>query len=75
MRVIDGLKIAFVSSESYFKGLHTPSMYSTSRETGANVVLLLAPGVTEDSLTDERIREMLGAVLDKDEHGEGGNHG
>ena len=59
MREIDGMKIAFVTSEVYFDGLHTPSMYSTSRETGAHVVFLLAPGKTEADVSDEAIRDML----------------
>lgn len=59
MRFVDGLKVAFVSSEVYFQGLHTPSMYSTAKKEGADVVFLLAPGKTEDDLTDEAIRDAL----------------
>lgn len=63
MREVDGMKIAFVSSESYFQGFHTPSMHSTAKATGANMVILLAPGVNEESLTDDQIRSLLGAEL------------
>lgn len=63
LREVDGIKVAFVSSESYFQGFHTPSMHSTAKSTGANMVILLAPGVDSDSVTDEQIRSMLGAEL------------
>jgi hypothetical protein len=59
MREVDGIKVAFVSSESYFEGFHTPSMYSTQKETGADMVLLLAEGKTPDDVTDDEIRELL----------------
>lgn len=61
MREVDGLKIAFVGAESYFASLYTPSMYSTARDTGADVVLLLAEGKTEADVTDEDIRSILSA--------------
>lgn len=59
MREVDGIKVAFVSSESYFEGFHTPSMYSTQKETGADMVLLLAEGKTPDDVSDDAIRELL----------------
>lgn len=62
LREVDGMKIGFVQSESYFEGLHTPSMYSTSKATGANMVILLAPGKTEADVSDDDIRELLGAA-------------
>lgn len=62
MRTANGLKVAFVSSENYFQGLHTPSMVSTAKETGADVVLLLAEGKTEADLPDDEIAELLGLM-------------
>lgn len=59
VRIVDGVKVAFVDSETYFAGLHTTSMVSTARETGAEVVLLLAPGASPDAMTDEEIRALL----------------
>ena len=59
MREVDGLKVGFVTSEVYFEGFHTPSMGSTARATGADVVFLLAPGKTGDDISDEMVREML----------------
>lgn len=64
MRVVDGMKIAFVDSESYFQGMHTASMVSTARDTGADVVLLLAPGKTGDDVPDDEIRKVLTAAKD-----------
>ncbi|GAB2620282.1 hypothetical protein [Novilysobacter erysipheiresistens] len=60
MREIDGLKIAFVGSDSYFESLTTPSMVSTARRTGADVTMLLAPGKTEDDLSDDDLRAIIG---------------
>jgi len=62
MRIVDGFKVAFVEAETYFEGLHTPSMVSTARATGADVVFLLGDSVTEADITDEQIRFFLGAV-------------
>lgn len=59
MREVDGKKIAFVTHDVYFAGAYTPSMYSTARDTGADVVLLLGPNKTGDDLTDDEIRELL----------------
>lgn len=59
MREVDGMKVAFVQSESYFSGLHTPSMYSTSKATGADIVVLLATGKTESDITDDDIRGLI----------------
>lgn len=56
MRVVDGKKVSFVTSESYFESIWSPSMYSTAKETGADVVFLLAPGKTGDDLSDDEIR-------------------
>lgn len=63
MREVDGIKVAFVSSESYFQGFHTPSMHSTAKATGADMVILLAPGVEPESMTDDQIRLLLGNEL------------
>lgn len=63
VREVDGLKVAFVSSESYFQGFGAPSMVSTARATGADIVILLAPSVSGDSLTDNEIRALLGLDL------------
>lgn len=62
MREVDGVKVAFVAWDLYMEGLHTPSMYSTTRDTGAQAVFLLAPDVREEDVTDDAIREMLAAV-------------
>lgn len=59
MREVDGVKIAFVASEPYFASLYTPSMYSTARSTGADLVMLLAPGKTGDDLTDDDLRAFI----------------
>ena len=67
MREVDGIKVAFVQSESYFEGLHTPSMYSTSKTTGADMVLLLAPGKAESDLSDDDIRGLLAALMSAEE--------
>lgn len=64
MREVDGLNVAFVSSESYFDGFHTPSLISTSRATGADLVILLAPGKTEEDITDDDIRALLTQASD-----------
>lgn len=66
-RVVDGIKVAFVDSETYFASLFTPSMVSTARETGAEVVLLLAPGVSPDAMTDEEIRALLALMTSNKE--------
>lgn len=34
-------------------------MYSTQKETGADMVLLLADGKTPDDVSDDEIRELL----------------
>ncbi|HZF98299.1 MAG TPA: hypothetical protein VEY92_08665 [Pseudoxanthomonas sp.] len=67
MREVDGLKIAFVSSESYFEGFHTPSMVSTQKATGADMVLLLSPGKVESDITDDMIRALLSPPLEIEE--------
>jgi hypothetical protein len=59
MREVDGKKVAFVSSESYFESFTTPSMHSTAKETGADIVLLLAEGKTESDISDDEIRALL----------------
>lgn len=66
MREVDGLKIAFVSSESYFEGFHTPSMGSTQKATGADMVLLLSPGKAESDITDDMIRALLSPPLESE---------
>jgi hypothetical protein len=62
MREVDGMKVAFVQSESYFAGFHTPSMHSTSKATGADVVFLLAPGKSESDLSDDDIRGLFASI-------------
>jgi hypothetical protein len=62
VRVVDGIKVGFCEHESYFSSFTTPSMHSTHRETGAEVVLLLAPGVKPEDLTDEQIRKTISAM-------------
>ena len=59
VREVSGLKVAAIEHEEYFKGFGTASMYSVSKETGADVVLLLAEGKTFDQLTDEEIAKQL----------------
>ncbi len=59
LRIVDGTKIAFVGTESYFKGFHTASMASTAKENEADMVLLLAEGSTEADITDNDIRALL----------------
>jgi hypothetical protein len=59
MREVDGKKVAFVEHASYFAGFGTPSMHSTSKETGAEMVILLAPGKTEADVSDDDIRNLL----------------
>ena len=61
MRVVDGVKVAFVEAGTYFEGLHTPSMVSTALATGADVVFLLGDSETESGITDETIRSWLRA--------------
>lgn len=72
MRTVNGLKVAFASSESYFQGLHTPSMASIAKHTGADVVMLLAEGKTEADLSDDEIAGLLG-LMKFASHGEGEN--
>lgn len=67
MRIVDGLKIGFVHSEEYFESFATPSMGSTARTTGADVVFLLAPNKTEEDLTDDDIRDILSSITTRDE--------
>lgn len=67
MREVDGLKIAFVTSESYFEGFDTPSMGSTAKATGADIVILLAEGKTEADVTDEDVRDVLKAAMSAEE--------
>lgn len=62
MREVDGVKVGFVTSEVYFDGFHTPSMHSTAKQTGADVVFLLAPGKSSEDVSDECVREMLALV-------------
>lgn len=62
MREVDGIKVAFVGEESYFESLLTPSMYSTARDTGADVVILLASGKQESDLADDDIRVALETI-------------
>lgn len=59
MREVDGIKIAFVTTESYFEGFHTDGMWRTAKKTGADVVILLAPEKVESDLTDDQIRDCL----------------
>lgn len=59
LREVDGVKVAFVEHEVYFAGLLTPSMHSTAKATGADMVFLLAPGVKAENVPDEDIREMI----------------
>jgi len=70
IRTVGGMKVAFVDSESYFAGLHTASMVSTARETGADVVLLLAPGVTPDAMSDEEIQALIDVMAPDGAKGE-----
>lgn len=65
MREIDGLKIDFVAHDAYFESLASLSMFNTAKETGADVVLLLGPGKTEKSISDEYIRELLSMNLNE----------
>lgn len=62
MREVDGIKVEFVTSEVYFEGLHTPSMISTARATGADVIFLLGTGKVGDDISDETVREMFALV-------------
>lgn len=59
MREIDGLKVAFVEGDSYFAGFHTPSMYTTAKKNGADVVFLIAEGKTEAGISDDEIRALV----------------
>lgn len=65
MRELDGLKVAFCEHESYFSGFTTPSMYSTSKATGADIVFLLGPGVKPEEVSDEELLRALGAMRGK----------
>lgn len=62
VRVVNGLKVAFVEEGEYFKSFSTPSMYSTARKTGADVVVMLSEGVTAESLTDEELFSLFTEV-------------
>lgn len=62
MRDIDGVKVAFVSHEVYFESLMSPSMVSTHRATGADIVLMLAPGKTRDDVSDDSLRELIASA-------------
>lgn len=62
VREVDGIRVAFVASKGYFASLATQSMVSTARDTGADLVLLLAPGKTEADLSDDEIRALLELV-------------
>ena len=64
MRTVDGIKVAFVEHDVYFKSLYTPSMYSTARDEEADVCMLLAPGKTEADITDEEVRALLEIMKD-----------
>lgn len=59
MRKVDGLKVVFVKSESYFKGFDTPSMGSTAKIHDADVVVLLEHNYNESDISDADIREVL----------------
>lgn len=59
MREVDGLKIDFVTHDAYFESIASPSMFNIAKETGADVVLLLGPGKTEKTISDEYIRALL----------------
>lgn len=58
LREVDGWKIAFADNDDYFRSLGTPSMTSIARGTGADMVILLAPGKTGDDISDDEIREL-----------------
>ena len=75
MREVDGMKVAFVTHDVYFAGLATPSMYSTAKATGADIVFLLAAGKTEADLSDDDIRTALKAGMATAEAGEGNGRG
>lgn len=62
MREVDGIKVAFADHDAYFSGFSSPSMGQIAKETGADVVLLLAPGKTSDDLSDEEISALLQAM-------------
>lgn len=62
MREVDGIKVAFAEHDNYFAGFHTPSMGRIAKETGADVVMLLAPGMSETDLTDDEISVLLQAM-------------
>lgn len=59
MRIVNGIKVAFIEYETYFESLLTPSMVSTARQTGAEFVFLLAEGVKEDHMTDSEIEALI----------------
>jgi hypothetical protein len=63
VKLVDGIRVEFVTSENYFSCIiGTPSMSRTARLTGADIVLLLAPGKTEADLSDDDIRAVLQKV-------------
>ena len=61
-KMLCGLKIGFVLEEDYFKGFHTPSMYSTAKATGADMVVIVAKGKTPDDITEDDITALLAAM-------------
>lgn len=67
MREVDGTKVAFIDHDVYFGSIYTSSMVSTQMNTGADVVLLLAPGKTEQNVTDDEIREVFKALATKND--------
>ena len=67
MRTVNGVKVAFIESAAYFATFGKPSMRSVAKETGADIVLLLADGKTEADVTDEEIRDVLNGIADAKE--------
>ena len=59
MRTVNGRKVVFIESAAYFATFGKPSMRSVAKETGADIVLLLADGKTEADVTDEEITVLM----------------
>lgn len=62
VREVDGIKVSFCEHATYFESFVSPSMHSTAKATGADLVFLLAEGVKADELTDDEIRVFIAAA-------------
>lgn len=64
VREVEGMKIALLPSAEYFKNFATASMYSTWKETGADVVALLGTDVRPEDVSDDQLRDFLATMAE-----------